>query len=106
MIDNLVCEQPGGFEQVNMYLIRAVSEALRATQKQFHQDLGKLQDELGSLLMDATARSTPASVVSRTPSDASPSSEASPSSHISTASSSASPSPGMGIEEVDVEDPV
>ena len=32
MIDDLVRAQPGGFDQVNKFLIQAVSEALDATQ--------------------------------------------------------------------------
>jgi len=48
MIDRLVCEQAGGFSEVNKYLIQAVSSALQATSKRFQKDLTQLQDNLTS----------------------------------------------------------
>ena len=50
MIDNLVLAQPGGFDQVNRFLIQAVSEALNTTRIKFQADLTTLQDGLAAYI--------------------------------------------------------
>lgn len=48
MIDRLVAERPGGFEQMNAYLTQAVNAALQATALRFQEDLHQLHDRLAS----------------------------------------------------------
>jgi len=48
MIDRLVAERPGGFEQMNAYLTQAVNAALQATALRFQEDLHQLHERLAS----------------------------------------------------------
>ena len=48
MIDQLISQQPGGFEEINAFLVQEVQGALMSTKMRFQQDLHQLEDFIDS----------------------------------------------------------